>query len=254
MLLTKNPDRDLILSAFDHAASTYEAHGHVNQVIARHFWSFASLHLPNEFSALMDLGCGPRTFLPNSLMDKTPCILIDGAPHMVMQAHKNNQQAKAMVMDVAHPAFYCPQGVALSNMTFQWMDDLGAVIERYKSRLKMLGFSIPILGSFREWISWCVRHDVPERLNPLKTEESLRSLCESIMGGDVHLHVEDVFVHYERPIEFALDLKGMGAHIMLNPQKGSLKRSLYAARLKDDHFNGVTYKVAFVLMNFGENE
>jgi hypothetical protein len=242
----KNP----ILNAFNQAATTYETHGQVNHEIAQQFWTFVQRHLTFKPATIIDIGCGPRTFLTQQMIHQIPCFLTDGAPRMVERALHNSPAAHGLVMDAAFPSLNCPGALAVSNMAFQWLSDFPNALERYKGQVQVLAFSLPIFGSFHEWQNWCQRRNIPYKMNTLLTQETLEAFCYGTSPQSVFIDTADLFVPYDKPLSFLRDLKYMGAHVSLAKSDSQASASLYQARQPDAIFKGITYRVAYVLIGF----
>ena len=217
------------------------------QIIGQRLHAFVQKHMTFSPQMLIDIGCGPRTFLP-SVTHAIPTLLTDGAPHMVAKALTHHPHAQGLVMDAAAPILHYPEGLALANMVFQWIEDWPQALFRYAGQIKALGLSVPIEGSFPEWVDWCHRTHTPVKLNPLMNIEDLEGAIQKV-SQNFFLHVDEIFVPYGRPLDFAKDLKHMGAHVSLkNAVPGP--HSLYKARFPHPSFTGITYRVAYILMYF----
>ena len=169
---------------------------------------------------------------------------------MVERALHNAPTTQGLVMNASFPAIHSPGALAISSMAFQWLSDLPRVLERYKGSIKALAFSLPIFGSFQEWQAWCQRHNVPYKMNALHTKENLEELCHNICPQASFVKEENLFIPYEKPLDFLRDLKQMGAHTSLARPDVTNTCSLYRTQHQDPLFQGITYRVAYVLIYF----
>jgi hypothetical protein len=152
-------------------------------------------------------------------------------------------------MNADLPAIAALPMLIMSNMTLQWLPDLGRALDRFKKISKSIGFSIPLAPSFHEWHHWCEKNGAQSMTNKLHDALSLSTICQSLSPARFHMETQDMFVPLERPIDFPLSLKMIGANVSLEPQPFK-PYQLLNARKKDPAFKGVTYHIGHIYMDF----
>jgi malonyl-CoA O-methyltransferase len=81
--------------------------------------------------------------------------------------------------------------LVISNMAFQWAENLPSLIQRYRSQSSMLVFSCLLEGTFHEWVEILKTYDIP---SPLIS--SHLPLCKSLCA------LFKKFGHIQQPAEY----------------------------------------------------
>ncbi|MEM7317271.1 MAG: methyltransferase domain-containing protein, partial [Planctomycetota bacterium] len=202
-----------ILSEFDRASSTYQAHSEVQQEIARALANLLIEACPKP-DTILELGCGTGN-LTRLLAQQYPSSRIeatDASPSMLEEARRLMDESQVkyseLVID-SNLRLDSDWDLIASSMTLQWLKNLPQVIGRLADRAQTLAFALPIHGTFANWIE---AHHKIGRLPGTRefvTADELRDACADY---DCVMTTEDFPVHYHRPIDFVKNLHYIGGN------------------------------------------
>lgn len=205
-----------ISDAFGAAADSYDDHGGPQRFAARLVADLAQRQHPQGRPRILEIGCGTG-FLTREAPLRWPgakLIVTDLSPRMVERAAAGGLVAATfLAMDGEHPAFAGPWfDLIVSNLAFQWFDDLPAALHRTVGLLAPGGsliFSTMGADSFLKWRSaheTCgLRPGVPE----YPSLDALRAMLSPF--ADAFAFDESVTLEGRGARALLAHLKGIGA-------------------------------------------
>jgi SAM-dependent methyltransferase len=244
------PPHTRIIQSFSASAATYDQEAWIQHEVSDLLFNFITSHLQEEPEVVLDLGCGTGWLAKRSLhhFQKSTHIAADISLQM-LRAIDPPLGLHRVAMNADLPAIAPLPMLIMSNMTLQWLPDLRQALDRYRKICKNIGFSIPLAPSFHEWHHWCEKNGAQSMTNPLHDARSISTVCQSLSPARFHMQTHDMFVPFEKPIDFPLSLKKIGADVCLHPQRPK-PYQLLNARKKDPTFKGVTYHIGYFYMDF----
>jgi len=222
--------RDHIRAAFSAAADGYEQAATAQDWAAEQILSF----LPPPAAAFrgLEIGCGTG-LLTRRLLAYCPAdwTITDLSPHMLDKARCCGPATYACLDGERDPLPHPPYDLIVSNLAFQWFDDLPTAIQHLRAALRPGGqliFSTMGQNSFAEWRT---AHQQLGLQSGLMTYPDAETLRQAVPGAEID---EAVFpLHFDYAGHFARSLKQLGAtvpqpgHVPLGP--GQMRRLIQAA-------------------------
>lgn len=241
-----------VIDSFDRAAPDYHAASSVQRKIAGHLARTLFLEASTPDS-IWEIGCGTGN-LTRLLADQWPdcSLLITDASPSMLEVAKN----KMIEFDQGRLKFETfvggndqPDGsysMIASNMTLQWVDDLSALIHGLGRCTRTIGFSIPVDGSFENWIEAHRNCGIDSGIRDLIPLSRLKEELDTPGCETVFFEVRDIPARFERPLDFARSLKKTGTAV---PRAGHRPVNLrrVVAGLPDNL--EINYRVAFAVIN-----
>ena len=239
-----------IIQSFSASAATYDEEAWIQQECSDLLVSFTASHIQYQPEVILDLGCGTGWLAKRSLQhfQNSTVIAADISLQMLREISPSLGFHR-VVMDAALPAIATLPILVMSNMTLQWLPNLPKALNQYQKICKSISFSIPLAPSFHEWHDWCDQNGAQSLTNKMPDAQSLSAMCQSLSPRRFFIQTHDMFVPLERPIDFPLSLKKIGAHVSLQTECSN-PYQLLNARKKDPAFKGVTYHIGHIYMDF----
>lgn len=241
----RGTDLNRILTEFDRASSTYQAHSEVQQQVARALANLLLEKCPTP-RTILELGCGTGN-LTRLLAQQYSAASIhatDASPSMLDQARGlvNEPQVEfsQLVLD-SKSRLDGHWDLITSSMTLQWMENLAQVIGQLAEKTDSLAFSLPIHGTFDNWIDAHHKIGLVPGVRDFVTVEYLQDACKEYF---CEITVEDFPVHYVRAIDFVKNLHYIGGNA---PRSGHRPTSLRRVLTQFPDGITITYRVGFVI-------
>lgn len=192
-----------VVRSFDSKSEAYDQNCSVQQAIAR---SLADdLPAPDEVTDILEIGCGTGNLSAHLFRQYGGCNLriTDVSPAMVERAKAkfSDEGARWGVMDGENPDGTETYDLIVSNMAFQWFEDIGAAVERLSSMLKPNGslfYTMPGNKSFCEW---------KQVLTDLNLSVGILDFPTS---SDIYRE-ENIMHDYKGAVDFLRSMKNIGA-------------------------------------------
>lgn len=186
--------------AFNHSASSYEAHTPIQKLCAFHLARMIRKTDPS-LSFFSDLGCGTG-YLTEALMAFYPNAryhLIDFAPKMIEECQKKFlSRCTYEVNDFTQTSV---AGFCVSNFAFQWLFDM--------PKFPALAFSTLVEGTWAPWQAAAQKLNI--KTHSFLSVQEWTCRLESYYPF-VHWFTQTHMIRYPSVFEFLRSLKAMGGH------------------------------------------
>ncbi len=225
-----------VTARFDVGAENYDAYSDVQrQVAARLASKFPALERPN----ILEIGCGSGA-LTSHLFKRYPdgkFQITDISPRMLELARGNvagdSVKASWSVMDGECPDVTGGFDLIVSNMSFQWFEDITGAVERLRGLLNPNGviyYTMPGADCFKEW------KDVLKELG-------LSSGLLEFQAPEGVFDQEHICIAYGNGLEFLRSMKRVGAG---TPRAGYQPLGYKDLRSAIDAFDGrATWHISY---------
>lgn len=192
-----------VVQSFDSKSAAYDKDCSVQQAIAQSL----AVDLPacDGLADILEIGCGTGNLtqhLFNKYKGRNLCIT-DASPAMVERAKVkfSGENARWAVMDGENPDQQGKYDLIVSNMVFQWFEDIETAVGRLSSLLKPNGslfYTMPGKKSFSEWKQVLGELDLPV------------GILDFPMPIDIYRE-ETLIHHYKGAVDFLRSMKNIGA-------------------------------------------
>ncbi|MBI5346721.1 MAG: methyltransferase domain-containing protein [Chlamydiae bacterium] len=211
-------NKTAISANFNSAASTYDNYALVQKKAARILVDSIDEILPKT---ALDVGAGTG-FVTEILIKKFPdaiYTLNDIANEMLNQARRkffDRSNITYNVADAENAIFpKHPYDLVVSNLTFQWFENIKLGIKNLWDQSQSLFFSTLVKGSFLEWSNVHKKLDIPCRMDTYNEIYELKKICLDLNPRQFFFKVENESFFFEDPLEFIRCLKRTGANTPL---------------------------------------
>ncbi len=104
-------------------------------------------------SSFIDIGAGTGLVATEVIkkFPKAKTTLIDISPTMLKIAHSKFPNAEIIIADAEKYSFM-PQELAIANLSIQWFTNFEAFLHKMLTYNKYFAFSLPLKGSFKEYL------------------------------------------------------------------------------------------------------
>lgn len=239
-----------IKTAFDAASSSYDDFSEVQKQSAD-FLVNKLLNFDDSFypKTILDLGTGTG-FIPDMLVHHYPnglYMLNDIAPKMIGAVKKKFSAYDNFKFSVAdmEEANFENYDLIISNLAFQWANDLIGVIEKFYKKSKILAFSCLLDGTFCEWEAILKYHGLIGSLKKYPLATDLVSLCNQRGLNEIHFQTKNFQLQFSDIMSFINYLKNLGAGRTNTVISSSTLKSLIKA---DKRPFTITYKIFFAII------
>ncbi|MFH1066544.1 MAG: methyltransferase domain-containing protein [bacterium] len=206
-----------VQKSFDRAAAHYEKYALVQKDAADFLANFVKEKTLLHPQTILDIGAGTG-FLTERLLNFFPrarYLLNDISPAMIASSKEKFRRldnAAYFVGDAEQAAF--PEksyDLMISNLTFQWFENLEQGISRLWKKTKCLAFSTLLQGTFSEWERACQAADEPSGLHSYPSFQNLKAHCLQLNHRLVFFEYQTKKQIFKNPREFVRHLKRTGA-------------------------------------------
>ena len=243
--------KDKVRENFDRSADTYDSAAIIQKQIASDLVELLLQRYPN-FKPLKALDIGSGTgFIPLLLKDIYPAChwtLNDVSAAMLTKAksklgeHRYNYwQADPENADITF------HDLIISNLTFQWFDNLPAVLSKLAKNCQVLAFTTLTNGTFQSWSDLFTKNKVISPVAEYPDLAKIEVICKDLNPDSMLSLSSDYLISFDSALEFSRYLKNLGVN--------SSKNSFDSARLKkiilsSDSEIEAEYKTALIIMKF----
>lgn len=140
-----------IQKKFDKAALTYDSFATVQFNSAKILTEYVSRKIQPK--TVLDLGCGTG-FVTKLLLNKFPkatFTLNDISADMLLVAKKTIGHDVKIIKGNMEEIDFEDHDLIISNLSFQWLENMDETVRNLKKRAKVLAFSCILDGTFDEW-------------------------------------------------------------------------------------------------------
>ena len=199
---------------FGKAASTYDKSATCHKEIANHLAWMIHESFKDSPKNVLDVGAGTG-FLTEEFarfFEDVPITLNDISNEM-LEVAKSKFQKNNFLQGNAEDIDLSGYDMVISSMSFQWFNNINFFIEKSLRYCKKTAFSIPVLGTFRNW------YDILDKLNlepPIvkhKSKDEILSFCDSIDLSYKKFDEKEYVMNFSSPKDFMRYFKLIGANI-----------------------------------------
>ncbi|MBS0235708.1 MAG: methyltransferase domain-containing protein [Proteobacteria bacterium] len=218
MKLTMHDKISDFLPSFAQGAQTYEQVAWVQKAAAKTLVDSLIKQYPVFYpNRILDVGSGTGYVVENLLpfFPNSTYILNDIEPKMLNNAVKKLQHFSNISYQIgdAEKCKFMPNELTISNMAFQWFEDLPITINRLSSNSEILAFSILLDGTFSEWWELCDFYGAQFLRPSYYKYEELAQVCANINPRDLWLLRKEVELDMDSPLAFIRYVKQLGANL-----------------------------------------
>lgn len=224
-----------IVKSFDNASCSYEQFGNIQFKSAKILTEYLIKNLKEYPKSILDLGCGTG-YVTKLLIPSFPdsfFTLNDISSKMLSVSKKNIKGPIKIIEGNMETTNFKYHDLVVSNLSFQWLQNLGKTIEKFNNLSKTLAFTCLLDGTFAEWEYRFLKNGLPSPLFKYPKENDLKGI----------FHIEDFHMQFKNPLSFMHYLKNTGTFVGSNNYSVSnLKKIIITGPLH------VTYKIAFCIL------
>ncbi|WP_339045228.1 methyltransferase domain-containing protein [Candidatus Mesenet endosymbiont of Agriotes lineatus] len=236
---------------FNRASSSYDSVAFVQKKCAAKLVNILTNYFP-EFhpQSILDLGAGTG-YIPEILLKSFPkskYALNDISLNMLTKAKKKLIEYEKIRfilgdMEVRNFGFY---DLTISNLAFQWVNNLKDMIERAYKNSSVLAFSCPLDGTFDEWSKIFIELSLPVPTYQYPLKQELENHLLALKPEKYFFDSQEFILEFANASEFIKYLKNLGAN---QGSKVILPSDLkQVIKTYTDKIN-ITYKVFFGILS-----
>lgn len=204
-----------IQNNFNQAASTYDQAGDIQRQSAQHLVDLLIEYAPQlRPDHIIDIGSGTG-FVINALHQHFPhshYIANDISTEMLAVALKKLPQVQHLSL---HPGdaenIFIPQvDVIMSNLAFQWFQDLNHCLGRLWKKTNCLAFATLTADTFQPWQDAHHKLGVVKGLKQHHTAASLEAMCRQLNPRACHFDNKTYHLRFDTPADFLKYVKMLG--------------------------------------------
>ncbi len=230
---------------FNKSALAYDQHALTQRLSANFLVEFLRDNLPSwQPETILDIGVGTG-FTSEELFKHFPdakYLLNDLAPNMLNLALKkfqNHPKVTGLLGD-AETSFFPQTDLVISNLTFQWFNELAKTLQRLWQETSVLAFATLVKGTFQEWYDYL---HLP--LHTYPTTSDLIKLCQSLKASRIAFQTCTYPLAFDTPLACAKYLKNLGGHATC--LQANHHPELHT-RLKDDAPMLTSYQIFYAIL------
>lgn len=202
---------------FSKASSSYDSVAFVQKKCATKLVSILTNCFPKFYpQSVLDLGTGTG-YIPEILLKSFPksrYALNDISPDMLTKAKEKlvkHKEIKFILGDMEREnfSFY---DLVISNLAFQWVSDLGGMIERSYRDSNILAFSCLLDGTFYEWSKIFTELALPVPTYKYPSKQELESYLLSLKPEKHFFDSQEFLLEFKNSSKFVKYLKNLGAN------------------------------------------
>lgn len=215
---------------FNRAALTYDSVASIQKRTAQQLLDY--LKMTNaQFSKILDIGTGTG-FIPEILLTQYPnssYILNDISPAMVTFVSKKFENYSNIAFHIgdAEQSVFPKIDLTVSNMAFQWFENLEYSIKSLWKDTTIMTFSTLMEGTFSNWSQYCHSQGLNSKINNYPSYRQLVDYCNALNAHQAYFYQHTYTSSFNTPLEFMRYLKLLGANTPKNHEPSFLKKSIY---------------------------
>lgn len=241
-----NNTKTAIINNFNKAAITYEQHAHVQKQAAYQLLSNIENIHPK---LILELGCGTG-FLTKLIKEKfssSNYIISDIADNMLKLCKSNNYSSKSLfcIADGESLPISNQLDLIISNLTFQWFQNLQSSLAFLSKHTEVLAFSTLTKNTFREWKQKHQELNIQYHILDMISLEELNNLCKKYCKSEYHIQTQTINLHFNNASDFIKNLRYTGAITSTNHYVPSCLKKLIKVFAKGININ---YDIAYCVL------
>ena len=184
------------------------------------------------FSKVLDIGTGTG-FVPEILLSQYPNIsylLNDLSPAMldhVKNKFKDYPNVTYQLGDAENTPFPMVD-LMVSNLAFQWFENLEESINNLWQKTNVLAFSTLLEGTFSHWAQQCNAFGFDHGLHAYPSFTQLVDYCKAVGPCEAFFYQKTYTLPFKTSLEFMRYLKLLGANTPRTVEAPPIKKALYA--------------------------
>ena len=212
--MVKNSIKKQIQQNFSDAADNYERWAEAQKKSADRL---VSLLPKRNYGEVLDLGCGTGFLIGGLIRAFTPKAItgIDFAVSMVEVCRRRWPDQRFICEDAEEFEPSATYDLIASSFTFQWIEDIPSVLEKYVAQLNpggILALAVPVQGSLHELRQASQQaNGRPLQLLEFPDPDSIVAVLSKMTSCGLQYHLEDVSAFFDQPLDALKSLKGIGA-------------------------------------------
>jgi malonyl-CoA O-methyltransferase len=201
---------------FNKSAVSYDNYASTQQMSAQFLVEFLKKNTNACPQTILDIGTGTG-FTAEQLLKHYPgaqYLLNDLAPNMLNLALKKLHKHPNVLglLGDAEVSYFPKVDLTISNLTFQWFNELEKTLQRLWKKTSVLSFSTLIKGTFQEWYDYL---DLP--LHSYPSDSEMIDICKKLNPQEANFHTRTYSLTFESPLACAKYLKNLGVHAACIP-------------------------------------
>jgi malonyl-CoA O-methyltransferase len=205
-----NFDKSKIKSNFDRACKSYDENAILQKQVAKKLVEFAKNEI-HKADRIIDLGCGTG-FITGEILSKLPQKEITQADISQKMLAINPHPTPKIIGDIENLPFSINSfDLALSSLSFQWLNDLENTLPKILKTLKNNGklcFSTLGNGSLKELRESCEKLKIDLSINDFSSEDELKKILQKF---NFSLKKEEIILEYQDCFDLLKSMKKIGA-------------------------------------------
>jgi malonyl-CoA O-methyltransferase len=208
-------NKEQVKKNFNRSAVSYDKHASTQQMSAKFLVEFLKKNIdPNPQTAtqtILDIGAGTG-FTTEQILKHYPSakyLLNDLAPNMLDLALKklHNHPNVLRLLGDAEVSYFPQVDLTISNLTFQWFNELEKTLLHLWKKTSVLAFSTLVKGTFQEWYDY-----LDLSLHKYPSVSEMMEMCKKLTPHTCNFHTNAYSLTFDSPIACAKYLKNLGAH------------------------------------------
>ncbi len=203
---------------FNESARIYDMHANIQRDVSKEMVDFYVNYNKNLPKKILDIGCGTGFNIENLKVFYSNChyTALDISRNMLDIARRKFGDNRMTYIHHDAQSFDF-QGLmfdaCISNMCFQWIDDLEFFLDKLKKHTNRIIFSTLLSGSFREF------YELFDKIEPFsssnkfyKNTDQMQEICRKISANVRYFELEKIIIK-SSAIDAARYFKNIGASI-----------------------------------------
>ena len=229
-----------VIKNFNNAVTSYNESAIVQKIAAANLKALLKLYIEYIPLNILEIGCGTGLFTKAiiEMYSGTHFVICDIADEMVKKCQSIIEQKSAVFVvadgeKIENKYFH----LIVSNLVFQWFNDLHSFLNKVVANNNELFFSIFTDGSFYEWQLLCDRFDIESGIIKFPTINELQA------DGCVVIKTQQMTLEYPSLLQFLTSLKNIGA---VAPKRYYNRQNLFKIVKNYKGKLDITYNIAYV--------
>lgn len=212
-------NKELVKQRFEKNLSTYTENAVVQKHMASELLASLIAHCNKDSNKILEIGCGTGT-LTNEILNQLSFeeLFANDIVENSLNPKISSDKIKKIYGDCEKISFPSGLDLVISNATFQWLENLSAVLNKIYSNLNKNG--ILAFNTFEEWNLYQIRTLTGNTLNYYKKSDIENVLNENFKI--IYSHSETIEIEFDCAQDVLKHLKLTGVN-SLTPTKWTKK-------------------------------